>query len=89
MIEIKIPELGHGSVEAKVVYWHKKVGDSVRTGENVVEVMTEKVNIEIEAPSDGVVAEILVPVDGFAAADAVVARIQGTSLLTKEIHDAV
>ena len=80
MIEIKIPKLGHGSVEAKVVYWHKKVGDSVRSGESVVEIMTEKVNFEIEAPSDGVITEILVPADEFAAENAVVARIQGTSL---------
>ncbi|MBZ5703273.1 MAG: lipoyl domain-containing protein [Acidobacteriia bacterium] len=83
MIEIKIPKLGHGSVEAKIVYWHKKAGDRVRAGESVVEIMTEKVNFEIEAPSDGVITEILVPADEFAAEDAVVARIQGTSSLDK------
>jgi len=80
MIEIKIPKLGYGSVEAKVVHWHKKVGDPVRAGDSIVEIMTEKVNFEIEAPSDGVLTEILVPVDEFAAENAVVARIQGSSL---------
>ena len=73
-IEITIPALCHGSPEVKIVVWHKKVGESVNVGDLLVEVMTEKVNIEIDAPVNGVITAILVPEDGFAAVGAVIAR---------------
>ena len=75
-IEITIPlDLCHGSPEAMIVVWHKKVGDAVQTGDTLVEVMTEKVNIEIDAPVDGVITEVLVPEDGMAPVGSVIARI--------------
>lgn len=73
-IEITVPDLCHGSPEAKIVVWHKKVGELVKIGDPLVEVMTEKVNIEIDAPVDGVITEILIPEDDMASVGTVIAR---------------
>ena len=74
-IEITIPDLCHGSPEAKIVVWHKKVGDGVKIGDVLVEVMTEKVNVEIDAPVDGVIIEILLLEEDLAPVGAVIGRI--------------
>lgn len=74
-IEIAIPDLGNGSPEAMIIMWHKKVGEAVKAGEVLVEVMTEKVNVEIESTVDGVIVEILVPEEAMAPAGSVIGRI--------------
>ena len=52
--------MGFDMTEGKVARWLKKVGDPVKQGEAVVEIETDKVNIESEAQGDGVLREILV-----------------------------
>ncbi|MEO8323106.1 MAG: biotin/lipoyl-containing protein [Actinomycetota bacterium] len=47
-------------VEATVVEWHKAVGDHVETGEALVNIETDKVDTEVEAPLSGKIVEILV-----------------------------
>jgi 2-oxoglutarate dehydrogenase E2 component (dihydrolipoamide succinyltransferase) len=54
LIEIQVPELGHDAKEAIVVAWHKKPGDAVAGNEPLVDVMTDKVNVEIVSPAAGV-----------------------------------
>lgn len=49
----KLPDLGEGMVEAEIVAWHVKPGDMVRDGDVVVDVMTDKANIEVPAPATG------------------------------------
>jgi 2-oxoisovalerate dehydrogenase E2 component (dihydrolipoyl transacylase) len=49
----KLPDLGEGTVEAEIVEWHVSVGDVVREGDVIVDVMTEKANVEVPAPVDG------------------------------------
>ncbi len=51
----KLPDLGEGTVEAEIVEWHVKPGDTVREGDTVVDVMTDKANIEVPAPVSGTV----------------------------------
>jgi 2-oxoglutarate dehydrogenase E2 component (dihydrolipoamide succinyltransferase) len=58
-VEITTPQLGESIVEATVGHWRKAQGDAVTAGEPLVELETDKVNIEITAPSDGVLASIL------------------------------
>ncbi len=58
-IEIKVPEMGESVVEATVARWMKQPGDAVKAGEPVVELETDKVNIEVAAEADGVIGEIL------------------------------
>lgn len=56
--EIVVPELGDSVIDATVVKWLKHKGDSVSTGETVVELETEKANFEVPAMTSGVISEI-------------------------------
>ena len=59
-IEVLIPRLGSSdeSSEVKILRWLKRQGERVESGEPLLEVETDKVNVEIEAPAAGVLAEI-------------------------------
>lgn len=56
--EIKVPQLGESVSEATVAQWLKKVGDAVGADEPIVELETDKVTLEVNAPSAGVITEI-------------------------------
>ncbi|WP_110113131.1 2-oxoglutarate dehydrogenase complex dihydrolipoyllysine-residue succinyltransferase [Bacillus sp. CGMCC 1.16541] len=60
MGEIKVPELAESITEGTVAQWLKQVGDYVEKGDYVVELETDKVNVEITAEESGVLAELLV-----------------------------
>ena len=51
----KLPDLGEGMVEAEIVEWHVKPGDSVAEGDIIADVMTDKANIEVPAPVSGTI----------------------------------
>lgn len=53
MNQILVPELGEGVREVTFVAWLKNSGERVTAGEAVAEVMTDKINLEIEAPATG------------------------------------
>jgi 2-oxoglutarate dehydrogenase E2 component (dihydrolipoamide succinyltransferase) len=59
-IEIKVPALPESVTDATLVAWHKKAGESVRRDENLVDLETDKVVLEVPAPADGVLQEIKV-----------------------------
>jgi 2-oxoglutarate dehydrogenase E2 component (dihydrolipoamide succinyltransferase) len=58
-VEIAIPELGESVVEATIGRWLKQVGDTVAAGEAVAEIETDKVTMEVTAPSPGTLASVL------------------------------
>lgn len=58
-IEIKVPELGESVVDATIGEWHKQEGDAVSIGDILVELETDKVDIEVGAESAGVLVSIL------------------------------
>ena len=58
MRNIVVPELGESVVEARVARWLKKEGDSVRVGEPLVELETEKIDLEVNADTGGVITSI-------------------------------
>ncbi|HYM62352.1 MAG TPA: dihydrolipoamide acetyltransferase family protein [Thermoanaerobaculia bacterium] len=70
MAEIIMPKMGDAMTEGKVVRWYKENGDSVKKGEPLLEIETDKVNLDLEAEQDGVLSEIaasdgdVVPVGG-------------------------
>jgi len=74
--EIKMPELGENVTEGTIVHWLKEVGEPIREGEIVVEVMTEKVNLEVESTASGILIEILYPEESIVRVGEVIARIQ-------------
>jgi len=59
--DIVVPNLGESIIEATVATWHKKVGDRVEVGEPLVELETDKVNLEVGAEQAGILAEIRHP----------------------------
>ena len=59
-IEIKVPALPESVTDATLVAWHKKAGDRVSRDENLVDLETDKVVLEVPAPADGVLQEIKV-----------------------------
>ena len=59
-IEIKVPQLPESVTDAMLVGWHKKVGESVRRDDNLVDLETDKVVLEVPAPASGTLIEIKV-----------------------------
>lgn len=57
-IEIKVPQLPESVTDAMLVAWHKQVGEAVERGENLVDLETDKVVLEVPAPAAGVLQEI-------------------------------
>jgi len=57
-LEVKVPVLPESVADATIASWHKKVGDAVKRDENLVDLETDKVVLEVPAPADGVLKEI-------------------------------
>jgi pyruvate/2-oxoglutarate dehydrogenase complex dihydrolipoamide acyltransferase (E2) component len=60
-MDVLMPQLGETVTEGKVATWFKTVGDAVAAGENLLEIETDKVTMEVQATASGVLAEIRVP----------------------------
>ncbi len=60
MTQIVVPALGESVTEATVAQWLKKEGESVKRDEPIVELETDKVTLEVNAPSDGIISKIVV-----------------------------
>ena len=60
-IEVKVPQLPESVAEATLVSWHKKAGAAVKRDENLIDIETDKVVLELPAPADGVLVEVLKP----------------------------
>jgi len=77
--EVVIPRLGSSdeSDEVKVLRWLKQKGEAVQKGEPLLEVETDKVNVEIEAPDTGFVSEVRVREGEVVTFNSVVAVIEG------------
>src|ERR1044071_6017376 len=57
-LEVKVPVLPESVSDATIASWHKKAGDAVKRDENLVDLETDKVVLEVPAPADGVLKEI-------------------------------
>ncbi len=75
IVEVKVPQLSESVAEATMLQWKKNVGDSVAADEILIEIETDKVVLEVPAPSAGVLSEILVGDGGTVAAEQLIARI--------------
>lgn len=74
-MDVLMPQLGETVDEGKVLVWYKKVGDKVEPGENLFEIETEKVSMEVPSTVAGTLQEIRVQVDETAPVGAIVAVI--------------
>ncbi len=59
MIEVTLPFLAEGVDKANVTYWHKKIRDNLKEGEDLVELVTDKATFNLPAPASGVLKEVL------------------------------
>jgi 2-oxoglutarate dehydrogenase E2 component (dihydrolipoamide succinyltransferase) len=58
-IEVKVPQLSESVAEATLLSWHKKVGEAVTRDENLIDIETDKVVLELPAPAAGVIVQII------------------------------
>ncbi|MGH8268176.1 MAG: biotin/lipoyl-containing protein, partial [Steroidobacteraceae bacterium] len=58
--EIRVPQLPESVADATLVTWHKQPGDAIRRDENLADLETDKVVLEVPAPANGVVRELRV-----------------------------
>ncbi len=75
IIEVKVPQLSESVAEATMLTWKKKAGEYVAVDEILIEIETDKVVLEVPAPSAGVLAEIVVGDGATVAAEQLIARI--------------
>src|SRR6266508_350911 len=75
LIEVKVPQLSESVSEATLLAWHKKVGEAVKRDENLIDIETDKVVLELPAPADGVLTKIVKSDGGTVKAGEVIATI--------------
>ena len=86
-VEIKVPTLGESVTQATVSKWFKAAGDTVAVDEPLVELETDKVTVEVNAPTAGALASIAAP-EGSVVEDHMQVQISGflTSAWTSQLH---
>ncbi|MEX2239824.1 MAG: 2-oxoglutarate dehydrogenase complex dihydrolipoyllysine-residue succinyltransferase [Burkholderiales bacterium] len=75
LIEVKVPQLSESVTEATLLAWHKKQGEPVKRDENLIDIETDKVVLELPSPADGVLVSILKGDKGTVTAGEVIAKI--------------
>lgn len=78
-IEVKVPMLPESITDATVSTWHKKAGDKVSRDENIVDLETDKVMLEVPSPIDGIIKEIIKQTGSTVQAQEVIAVIDAAS----------
>lgn len=82
-VEITMPQLGESIAEGKVIKWLKQVGESVDRDENLLEVMTDKVTVEIPSITKGKLVEIVIQEEQSAQVGEVLGFLEGDAVKTK------
>jgi len=82
IFEVKVPQLSESVAEATLLQWKKKVGDAVGQDEILIEIETDKVVLEVPAPSAGVLTEIVIADGGTVIAEQLIAKIDSTAVAT-------
>ncbi len=82
LFEVKVPQLSESVAEATLLQWKKKPGEAVAQDEILIEIETDKVVLEVPAPSAGVLSEIIVADGGTVVADQVIAKIDSEGKAT-------
>src|SRR5271157_5439328 len=74
-IDVVTPAAGESVTEGTILEWHAKVGDPIKLDDTIVEISTDKVDLELPSPATGVVTEILVDEGETVTVGQVIARI--------------
>ena len=99
LIEVKVPQLSESVTEATLLSWHKQAGDAVSEGENLIDIETDKVVLEIPAAKSGVLTsiikgdgemvasgELIAMIDTSAVAQTAAARAEITPAITPSVR---
>ena len=81
-IEVKVPQLSESVAEATLVSWHKKEGQAVKRDENLIDIETDKVVMELPAPADGVLVKIIKGDGGTVTSGELIAMLDTTAAAT-------
>ena len=87
-MDVLMPQLGETVTEGKISTWYKSVGDSVKPGDNLFEIETDKVSMEVPSITSGVITEIRVGKGETAAVGAIVAVIGDSAGATASAQTA-
>jgi 2-oxoglutarate dehydrogenase E2 component (dihydrolipoamide succinyltransferase) len=79
IVDVKVPQLSESVAEATLLTWKKKAGEAVAQDEILIEIETDKVVLEVPAPSAGVLSEIVVADGGTVTSDQVIAKIDSAA----------
>ena len=82
IFEVKVPQLSESVTEATLLKWRKKPGEAVAQDEILIEIETDKVVLEVPAPSAGVLTEILQPDGATVVAEQLIAKLDSTATPT-------
>src|SRR5713226_3016572 len=85
-MDVLMPQLGETVAEGKITQWFKSAGDPIKPGDNLFEIETDKVSMEVPATTTGVLAEIRVPAGAVALVGAVVAVISDATRAAPSAH---
>ncbi|HEY7757950.1 MAG TPA: 2-oxoglutarate dehydrogenase complex dihydrolipoyllysine-residue succinyltransferase [Burkholderiales bacterium] len=75
LVEVRVPQLSESVSEATLLTWHKKPGEFVHRDENLIDIETDKVVLELPAPESGVLAKIVKPDGGTVVSNELIATI--------------
>ena len=76
IVDLIMPKMGESIMEATILRWHKKPGDSIALDETVLEIATDKVDTEVPSTASGVLSEVLFSESDVVPIGTVIARIK-------------
>ena len=88
LIEVRVPALSESVAEATLLSWHKQKGEYVKRDENLIDIETDKVVLELPAPQSGILTEIVKEEGGLVAANEIIARIDTDAVEDKKDQTA-
>lgn len=86
LVEVKVPVLSESVTEATLVTWHKRIGESVERSENLIDIETDKIVMELPAPNAGVLKEIRKP-DGSTVTSGEVIAVIDTEAVAEKVQE--
>lgn len=75
IVDLVLPKLGESIMEATILKWHKKVGDTIQLDETLLDIATDKVDSEIPSTAEGIITEILFDINSVVPIGTVIAKI--------------
>ena len=83
IVDLVLPKLGESIMEATILKWHKKVGDTIQLDETLLDIATDKVDSEIPSTAEGTITEILFEVNSVVPIGTVIAKIDAKNASEK------